>query len=328
MTSPHLFDRAYKHFRSRGRFVTLTMPDPPQVMHWTYPVPITLLGARNIYTLHDLVPLKLPYTTLDQKAAYRAIAAECVKAAQVCTVSEASRADIEAEFPEAAGRIVNTYQTARPVLDAAESAAESARMVEGVFGLSHQGYFLYYGALEPKKNVGRIIEAYLSLQTETPLVIVGARAWSSEEELRLIPGGGADGSLGTFAGMRGQSIIRLAYLPRQTLARLVRGAKALVFPSLYEGFGLPVLEAMQMGTPVITSTASSLPEIAGEAALLVDPFDVRALRDAIGRIDTDPSLAAALAAKGRTQAARFSEADYQGRLATLYDRAMAAQPAR
>ena len=329
VSSTNLFDRAYNHFRLRGRFLPLRMADPPEVMHWTYPVPIAIEGARNVYTLHDLVPLRLPYATLDDKDQYHRIVSQCVeRGAHICTVSDASLNDIVAHFPKAAGRVTNTYQSAPLPIDPAEPAEADARMIEGIFGLPHRGYFLYFGAIEPKKNVGRIIEAYLSMQSATPLVIVGARAWQSDEELRLIPGGGSDGSTGTFHGHRDQKIIRLSYLPKAMLTRLVRGARAVVFPSLYEGFGLPVLEAMQLGTAVITSTTSSLPEVAGDAALLVDPYDVRGLIGAMQTLDGDPDLCRDLGARGVAQASFFSEDRYRGRLDTLYDRVMAAPAPR
>jgi glycosyltransferase involved in cell wall biosynthesis len=322
-SAARLFDDAAFAFARTGRFTTVRLPDPPEVMHWTYPLPISLANARNIYTLHDLVPLKLPYTTLDDKTVYGRLIAGCLRHAdQICTVSEASKRDIVDRYAVDPARITNTYQAAPPAA-VGDDPAEDARAVESIFGLERRGYFLFFGAIEPKKNVGRLIEAYLTLRSATPLVIVGARAWQSEAELQLMPGDGASGAAGTFHGPRGQKITRLDYLSRPLLAKLVRGAKAVVFPSLYEGFGLPVLEAMQLGTPVITSTTSSLPEVAGDAGLLVDPYDVDALVAALRRLDGDEALGAAMGARGLAQAALFSRARYQERLTDLYRAAMA-----
>ena len=320
----YLFESAFVYFNVTGRFLNLRLPDPPEIMHWTYPVPISVRGCRNIYTLHDLVPLKLPYTTLDNKAQYGRIVARCVEtAARICTVSDSSKRDIVERYGIDPDRVINTYQAVQPVENVSgDSPVGDADAIEGIFGLEHRGYFLYFGAIEPKKNVGRLIEAYLSLQTDTPLVIVGARAWQSEGELRLIPDGGATGAAGTFRGHRGQTIVRLDYLPRELLAKLIRGAKAVVFPSLYEGFGLPVLEAMQIGAPVITSTTSSLPEVAGDAGLLVDPYDVNALTCALHRVDTDEALGREMIERGFEQAKLFSQERYQERLVTLYQAAM------
>ena len=325
VTSPRLFDLAHRHFATYKRFVRLRMDDPPEIMHWTYPVPVELAGARNIYTLHDLVPLKLPYTTLDTKHAYHALVSACVgRADRICTVSEASRADIVALLGVDPARVANCYQASPVPADIlARDPAEDAAMIEGIFGLPPEGYFLYFGAIEPKKNVGRLIEAYLSIDTATPLVLVGARAWRSEQELMLLPQGEeAESGHGRRIAER---IVRLDHLPRALLLRLIRSARAVVFPSIYEGFGLPVLEAMQLGTPVLTSRTSSLPEVAGEAALLVDPYDPLAIAGALRALDGDPELRARLAAAGPVQASSFSQAAYLQRLEAMYADVLAAR---
>jgi glycosyltransferase involved in cell wall biosynthesis len=103
------------------------------------------------------------------------------------------------------------------------------------------------------------------------------------------------------------------------LVSLIRGAKAVLFPSLYEGFGLPVLEAMMLGTPVLTSTGGSIPEIAGDAAILVDPYDSRAIASGIARLDSDESLRAELTGRGSKQAALFSEERFKHRLMQVYE---------
>ena len=324
VTAARLFEDASIAFARTGRFTTVRLPDPPAVMHWTYPLPIRMAGARNIYTLHDLVPLKLPYTTLDDKTLYGRLIAGCLRHAdQICTVSESSKRDILDRYGIDAARVTNTYQAVpRSSEVLAGDPAQDAAAVESIFGLERRGYFLFFGAIEPKKNVGRLIEAYLTLRSATPLVIVGARAWQSEAELQLMPDGGANGAAGTFRGPRGQSIVRLDYLSRPLLAKLVRGARAVVFPSLYEGFGLPVLEAMQLGTPVITANTSSLPEVAGDAGLLIDPYDVSALVEALRRLDGDAALGAMMSARGLEQAKLFSRERYRERLTELYRAAM------
>ncbi|WP_425069225.1 glycosyltransferase [Reyranella sp.] len=111
---------------------------------------------------------------------------------------------------------------------------------------------------------------------------------------------------------------RVRYVPRHHLVALIKAARALLFPSLYEGFGLPVLEAMVLGTPVITSSAASLPEIAGDAALIVDPYSSASIRHALMSIDADADLRRELAARGPQQAKKFSATAYDDRLRTLY----------
>ena len=311
-SSTDLFHIAHRHFGRTGRFLTLRIDDPPDIMHWTYPVPIRLAGAKNVYTLHDLVPLRLPYTTLDVKQNYHRMIARIVREADhICADSEASREDIIALFDAPPGRVTNTYLAAPlPEGVLAADPLDDAATIEGIFGLRHRGYFLYFGAIEPRKNIARLIEAYLSLSSETLLVLVGAKSWASEEDLRLLDNGGY--------GPMAKRIVRLSYLPRGLLLRLIRGARAVAFPSLYEGFGLPVLEAMQLGTPVLTSDRSSMAEVAGDAALLVDPYSMTAIADGLRRLDGDAALRDTLGAKGLERAEAFSEARFRERLAAIY----------
>lgn len=180
---------------------------------------------------------------------------------------------------------------------------------------------LFFGAIEPKKNVGRLIEAYLASKINTPLILVGKASWKSEPELRLL----GDNVTRYHEQIDRQiftthSILRVEYASFPLLVSLIKGAKAVLFPSLYEGFGLPVLESMQLGTPTLTSTESSLLEVAGDAAAFVDPYDVRDIAGAIRALDEDADLRASLSEKGRKQAALFSADAYRKRLDDLYRR--------
>lgn len=318
-TSPDLFEMAHRHFKRYGLFMHVRVPNPPAIMHWTYPLPIRLDGAKNVYTLHDLVPLKLPFASLDNKRLYYKLMRACVaKGDHICTVSDASLRDIVTAFPRAADKITNTYQAVRlskAVLETGEDEVEAS--VRAIFNLPYKGYFMFFGAVEPKKNVARLIEAYLSLSTSTPLVIVGTRAWGSDVELRLLQKDEIQPLKATFRNIR-----RIDYLPRNLLMRLVRGAKAVAFPSLYEGFGLPALEAMMLGTPVLTSSASSLPEVVGDAALKVDPYSVPDIAAALRALDGDEALRANLAEAGKARAQNFSMDSYQQALRAMYDRVL------
>jgi len=319
-TFPDLFEVAHRHFALYGRFLRVRMDAPPAIMHWTYPLPIRLEGAANIHTFHDLVPLRLPYTTLDAKRAYRRLLAACAaEAAHICTVSEASRADIIAEFGLDPACITNCYQ-ASPLPAPDSDPQGDARIIENIFGLRHRSYFLHFGAIEPKKNIGRLLEAYLATGVEAPLVLTGGRGWQAQDELRLlIPDDEADTAHGRRMAER---IRRLEHLPRALLARLIRGARAVLFPSIHEGFGLPVLEAMQLGTPVLTSAVGAPAEIAGDAALLVDPYDVAAIAAGISTLDSDAGLRDRMAAAGAAAAARFSAPAYRTRLEQMYARVL------
>ncbi|MGI4950936.1 MAG: glycosyltransferase family 4 protein [Janthinobacterium lividum] len=313
-----LFGLAGQYFRNFGRFVTVRIPDPPAIMHWTYPVPVILEGAHNIYTIHDMVPLRMPYATLDHKPTHAKLIAECLRRGDhICTVSERSREDVFSFFPDAEpDRVSNSYQAVLPPARI-QSGAEVATLLRDGFGLQPGGYFLFFGSIEPKKNVARLLQAHFAADHGIPLVIVTARGWQAAAEAALLAGRDAtDGR-----------IRQIEYVPQDLLATLVRGARAVTFPSLYEGFGLPVLEAMLAGTPVLTSREGSLAEVAGDAALYVDPYDVDSIAQGLQRLATDDALCSSLRERGRLQAAQFSMAQYQARLRALYDTVLA-RPAR
>lgn len=286
----------------------------PDVMHWTCPLPLEARGMPNIYTIHDLIPLRLPHTTLDNKAAFLAQCRRIARRADhIAVVSEKTREDVIRLLGVSEDRVTNTYQSVSvpPVL-ADRPDDEVARELEGIFDLGWKDYFLYFGAIEPKKNLGRIVEAYLASGAESPLVIIGGRAWLEEGEMALM------GQIKKSESTMSAKLLPYEYMPFAMLISLIRGAKATLFPSLYEGFGLPVLESMALGTAVLTSTGGSLPEVAGDAALMVDPYDVPAITRGIRALDADEGLRADLIARGRVQAAKFSPEAYQIKLRELY----------
>lgn len=318
-----VFSQSHNAFHLWGDFSQVTVDPAPDLAHWTYPVPLHVKKVPNIYTLHDVVPLRLPYTTLDVKKSYLRLMRRLAKSADhFVTVSEFSRRDLVEIVGIPEERITNTYQSVeipQKLLD--KSDDQVAREIEGVAGLKFRNYYLFWGSLEPKKNIGRMIEAYLSSRSSAPLVIVGAQAWKSEEELRLLN----DENMyfpqkGLRESVQRKRIKLLPYAPFSLLVSLIRGARGALFPSLYEGFGLPALEAMLLGTPVICSNTSSLPEVVGEAALMVDPYDTAAIADAIRTIDHDADLRAELSARGIVQAAKYSPEAYRARLGELYAR--------
>ncbi|MBU8542581.1 MULTISPECIES: glycosyltransferase family 4 protein [Roseomonadaceae] len=327
---PELFRAAVQSFGAKNSMGKVRLPDRQDVMHWTYPLPLRVEGAKNIYTIHDLVPLRMPYATLDVKRRYlgtcRAIAAT---ADHIVTVSEASKRDIINLLGIPAEKISNTFQCVEIPDRLARKPENLARgEVEGAFGLEWGNYWLFFGAIEPKKNVGRLIEAYLASGSTAPLVICGKQAWQMRQELGLIyeddqrimaDPGPFDGVQALTRKLRDR-VILLDYAPFRLLISLIRGAKGMLFPSLYEGFGLPALEAMLLGTPVMTSNTSSLPEVVGDAALTVDPYDTRAMAEAIQALDGDANLRAELSARGPRQAALFDAAHYDRRLAEMYSR--------
>lgn len=296
-----------------GRFQSIRNVMNADIAHWTYPVPTRLDDAANIYTLHDLVPLKLPHTTLDNKRAYLAMIGKLVETADmILTVSEQSKSDIHAMFDIPDRKVINTYQDVDiPSAMLGQSDQDVAAAVRGIYGLEPGRYILFYGAIEPKKNVGRLIEAHLASNLDIPLVLAGKDGWLVENELRLY-------TQHLERRIGPQRIIRLPYVPRDQLINLVRGATAVAFPSLYEGFGLPLVEAMLCNTPVLTSNIGAMREIAGEAAVFVDPYDNTSIRDGLRRITNDQVLRAELKNAGSERARHFSSEKYRERLCAAY----------
>jgi glycosyltransferase involved in cell wall biosynthesis len=323
--SRDLFHAANTAHSTLGLFTPLRLDRTgaalPDIMHWTCPLPLRLVGVPNLYTIHDLVPLRLPYATLDNKHRFLSLCREIkASAAHIVTVSEHSKQDIVRILGVEPERVSVTYQAVElPDAALAQPDTEVAKTVEGVFGLDWRGYYLFFGAIEPKKNLARVIEAYLASNVSVPLVIIGGRAWLDDDEIQMIyPDLVEISVLKDGLLRRNDRIRRYEYLPFALLTSLIRGARATLLPSLYEGFGLPALESMLLGTPVLTSTAGSLPEVVGDAALLVDPYDPGAIRDGILTLDGDPGLRADLADRGRRRAARFSPQAYRQRLGELY----------
>ncbi len=169
--------------------------------------------------------------------------------------------------------------------------------VQRRYGL-RPGYILSVGTIEPRKNHARLIAAFSGLASsngDVDLVIVGRKGWKWEDAFEAARTSGC------------ASRIRfLEFVPQTDLPAVYAGATMLAYPSLYEGFGIPPLEAMTVGVPVVTSSVSSLPEVVGDAALLVDPRDIEALREAMVRLLSDSDLRRTLVEKGRRRAQRFS----------------------
>jgi glycosyltransferase involved in cell wall biosynthesis len=317
--SRNLFSNARVLFKWSGRFAALQFDTRPDIMHCTYQLPLHVKGACNIYTIHDLVPLRLPFATLDDKRqTYRLLCKIAAKADHIVTVSEQSRRDIIELLGVEPGRVTNTYEAVEFLPEYVERPdALVAEQLEAAWQLAPDGYLLFFGAFEPKKNVARLIDSHLLSAVDIPLVIAGPPGWGTEEEAALLKRL-AEEQRPVARGRR--RFYRLEYVSRSMLVTLIRGARAVLFPSLYEGFGLPVLEAMLLGTPVVTSRTSSLPEVAGDAALYVDPYDTDDIARAIKTIAADADLRQELARRGRVQAELFSVDRYRDRVAALYQR--------
>ncbi len=310
-----LFSTANRAHNVYGTFTPLSFKrldsvyGAPDVMHWTTPLPLYARSSANIYTIHDLIPLKLPHTTLDDKKRYHGLMSRIVRSADLLlTVSETTRNDLVTMIGADERKVITTYQAVAVPKGEQKSTDDLANELATLHGLEFKGYFLFFGAVEPKKNVSRLIQAYLDSRTTTPLVIVTGRDWLAQEDLALL----------LHASESSSGIRRIDYLPAALLQNLIRGAKATLFPSLYEGFGLPILESMMAGTAVMTANVSATAEMAGEAALTVDPRSIESIRTAIVELDSDDDRRAALEAAGRLRADAFSLDAYQDRLRQAY----------
>jgi glycosyltransferase involved in cell wall biosynthesis len=308
-----IYARAHSLFAMKRRFMKVRLPHHCDVAHWTGPLAIKAVGVPNVYTLHDLIPLQFPHFVIDVGARSADLHAAIAREADhIVTVSETSKRHIVELLRVPERRVSVTYQPVPELPRLLERDAQ--RLVEYVYGVRPGAYALYVGAIEPKKNLRRLVEAFVLSDTQMPLLMAGPLGWLYDDDLALMDSV-ADQT--RVAGQRAR-LRRLGYLPRRHVVALLQCARFLVFPSLYEGFGLPVLEAMQLGVPVLTSNTGALAEVSGDAAVLVSPLDVDAMAAQIRRLASDNDLCRELAGRGPPQAAKFSFDDYRHRLATAY----------
>jgi glycosyltransferase involved in cell wall biosynthesis len=272
-----------------------------QLVHEPHYVLPPLVRCRSVVTIHDCIHLMFPQYLPGKLAhvyAKGSMWAAVRKANRILTVSDASKRDILRFFDVDPAKVAVIYNA---IDERFLTGADTERMhlVKQRYQLDRP-FVLYVGNIKPHKNVLRLIDAFGR-----------ARAQSGVDDLKLVIIGD---EISKYPALRhavhrhklDKHVRFLGFQPQETLAAVYRLARVFVFPSLYEGFGLPPLEAMASGTPVVTSNVSSLPEIAGDAALLVDPYDTEAIADGIRRAVTDEALRASLIQKGAARARAFS----------------------
>ncbi len=275
-------------------------------------LPPTLPMTLKLLTVHDLSFARVPETASPRLKAYLdAVVPRSVSYADhILADSEATKRDLIDLYHTPEAKVTVLYSGVdrryRRINDSAILEATHAK-----YGLSGLKYALSVGTVQPRKNYARVIEALATLRAkghDLHYVIAGGKGWLNDELHRAIE----------RTGMK-PFLRLLGFVADEDLPALYNEARMLVMPSLYEGFGFPVLEAMACGTPVITSEISSLPEVAGEAALLVDPYDVDAIVEAMAALDDDNTLRARLTEAGFKQAARFSWERSVAQLSAIYD---------
>ncbi len=254
-----------------------------------------------VVTIHDLVPLFFPRVVpWKHRLFFRIFMKPAARTADIIlTDSYHSQHDIARHLHVPKEKIRVTYLGYTPPVSPSEQAPLPNDILK-TYAMS-KPYLLFVGIQEPKKNLERLIEAFALLRqtsgvnADVQLVLAGGKGWLSGHLRQLARDLGVE-----------QHVIFTGFVSDDHLPTLYRQAELFVFPSLYEGFGLPVLEAMTYDVPVVTSTASSLPEIAGDAAVLVDPHSVEAIRGGMAAVLCDPRKAADMRQKGRLQAQKFS----------------------
>jgi len=291
------FPRLWTHVRLAWE-VWRRPPDvlfvPAHVMPLACPVPVAV-------TVHDLGYLYYPeaHRPFDRWYLDWTTRRHARLAARIIADSRATRADLIRHYQADPRRIAVVY----PGLDVALARTDDAEAVSALkarYGIGGD-YLLYLGTLQPRKNLVRLVEAFARLQPTAPsveLVLAGQKGWLYDDLLARVDA----------LGVR-DHVVFTGYVTEDAKASLLTGSLALVYPSLYEGFGLPILEAMACGTPVLTSNVSSLPEVAGDAALLVDPLDTDAIAVGMSRLITETDLRDALIEKGYARVRKFSWAD-------------------
>ena len=283
------------------------------VWHATQPLSLRHEKAVQVTTIHDLIPLIQPHLCDADRSGFHRNVQEAIRSSRaIAVVSEKTKKDLQQYFSVPEEKLVVTYQFSPISRQPCEELLleQALRM----FDLERGRYILFVGTLDIRKNLRRLIDAYLMLGGDVPLVLAGKMGWGVDDEMRFIQ---------RLHPAIGRDIRLLDYVPACLMSALYQGAGCLAFPSLYEGFGLPVLEAMASGCPVVCSSSSSLPEVAGDAAHYVDPLDEESISQGLAKVLGDADYRAMLVGRGRARSAFFSEEQFQAQIAELYRRALA-----
>lgn len=275
------------------------------------------LPGRHILTVHDLTPLVLDskYVPFGQVGVTRRIIDSVQADDWVVAVSESTRDDLCERRSISPERVFVVPNAASPDLFYPVDDDEQIRRVRRKYDLPDQSYLLTLHSMAPHKNIPRLIASFNRMVrqqriSDLSLVLTGGLGRSLNDVLADLDVEREDLENVHFTG----------FVADEDLAALYSGAEAFVFPSLYEGFGLPVLEAMQCGCPVIASNTSSIPEIAGDAAVLVDPYDEESMAEAINRVSHSSSLRDQMSERGIKQAKKYSWSKRVKSMVDIYDK--------
>ncbi len=291
---------------------------PLWIENWTGPLdlfhaldfflPPVKPGTRTLVTVHDLSFVREPDTVMPGMTypLNRWVPHSVKQADHVIAVSEATRQDLIELYQTPPQKISVLYHG---VTADFQRVTDPIRLVtiRQKYGLGEGPFVLSVGTLQPRKNYRRLIQAFAQLDSSLTLVIIGSKGWRCEDIFAEV----------ARQGLEAQTHF-LDFVADADLPALYSAASLFVYPSLYEGFGLPALEAMACGTPVVVSNQSALPEVVDETGLLVDPYNVEEIAAAMARLLTDTSLRQQLAQAGQRRAARFTWEEMATKLLDLY----------
>jgi glycosyltransferase involved in cell wall biosynthesis len=306
--SPDWFARIW--YRARIPIPVERWTGPVALFHATdFVLPPTRHATRTVLTVHDLSFVRAPETASPSLRRYldRVVPRSVRRADHVLADSQATKDDLIALYGTAPEKVTvllsGVNSRFQPVRDPAALADVRAR-----YGIGDAPFVLAVGTVQPRKNYERLIQALAILaDREAHLVIAGGRGWLQGPIYEAVE----------RLGMR-ERVHFIGFADDADLPALYSAARCVAFPSLYEGFGLPILEAMACGTPVVTSNVSSLVEVAGDAALLVDPLSVEQIAAALDSLLHDDALCARLVAQGSERAKLFTWERAAAQLHTLY----------
>jgi glycosyltransferase involved in cell wall biosynthesis len=266
------------------------------VIHSTMSFLPPVRNARTIVTVHDLIPLARPDISLLSTEKAKLISRSVQRADLVIADSEHSKCDITKYLDIAPSKVSVIYPGVDPIFES-DVAESTVKKTMNKYSIDFP-YLLFVGNIDPRKNLARLIRAFGKFASRRDcrekLLLVGGITHRSAEVLSII----------TELGLQNR-VLHLGYVPRADMPALFLRAEIFVFPSIYEGFGFPVLEAMSCGVPVITSNTSSLPEIAGDAAYYVSPDSVESISDALDIVSSNARLRKEMTRKGRVRASHF-----------------------
>ena len=302
---------------SAGKATSVVLPFPPSPVPWvTFALPMHLQFSRfrpnllfmPVHYIPPVCPSKLIFTAFDavfdhfgtiSRWAHTVLLRIAInRSRQILAISHATQNDLIKHFRGDPNKITVTPLGYDPAVFHNCYTTIDRQEVLAKYNLDAD-YILYCGTLQPRKNVVRLVEAFslLNRQIGFPqrLVLVGKQGWGFREIYRRVQELELE-----------DRVVFTGYVPSQDLALLMNSTSLFVFPSLYEGFGIPLLEAMACGAPIVTSNISSMPEVVGDAGILIDPCNVQELADAMGQILGNPNLALIMKEKGIARAKLFS----------------------